>query len=45
MAEPTYQLYNDAYFKTHEQRMQQSIALAEKEFTTLASRIEQLEGN
>tara|TARA_R100001086_G_scaffold236853_1_gene160577 strand:- start:10761 stop:12914 length:2154 start_codon:yes stop_codon:yes gene_type:complete len=44
MAEPTYQLYNDAYFKTHEQRMQQSIALAEKEFTTLASRIEQLEG-
>ena len=44
MAEPTYQLYNTAYFSTHSGLLDQSIKLAEKEFVTLADRIQLLEG-
>lgn len=46
MAEPVTnaQLYNTAYFNTHQQLLQQSIKLAEKEFLSLADRIEMLEG-
>ena len=38
------QLYNTAYFTTHQQLLDQSIKLAEKEFVTLADRILLLEG-
>ena len=37
-------LYNTAYFTTHQQLLDQSIKLAEKEFVTLADRILLLEG-
>ncbi len=38
------QLYNTAYFSTHQDLLNQSIKLAEKEFVTLADRIQLLEG-
>lgn len=38
------QLYNTAYFSTHQELLNQSIKLAEKEFVTLADRIQLLEG-
>ena len=37
-------LYNTAYFSTHQDLLNQSIKLAEKEFVTLADRIQILEG-
>lgn len=40
----TGELYSQAYMSTHEQLFQQSIKLAEKEFVTLAERIQELEG-
>ncbi len=38
------QLFNTAYFSTHQELLNQSIKLAEKEFVTLADRIQLLEG-